>query len=532
MAYRSSTGDLSYREDPPMAGQRWDRDRFERMRGAGGGGGGSGGSSAGGGRGRGEHDHFRFTEHDRFPGGRRDIDIHEDFDRRGPPVRVAERFREEERFDRPSRSRTELFHEPTPSEVANRALAPYRRKSVVEKDIDLQIRRPARPGYTRRQSSLDTFDRRPLPRYNEFEERDYYERDEWRPPTNVPIPLPIRERRRSPRRPREDDFEEVSRYREIEREREPRRGSSEEFREVEVKREKSVRRSARSRSRAARSIAATSVRSSSSSSFEEVSPVRSNVGRKGKTRMPKRLVKKQAIIDMGYPFEEEDDFIVVKRALEKDHIDEIIKISENYKDEKTTYVYEEKTVVDAPPPPPSMHSAHPPPPSMHSAHPPPPPPPETFYPPPETIYPPPPPTVIHAPPPPPSIHHSHAPPPPPSHYSQSVRSASPPRHEVYEERFEESNHIGGPLTVLVPNRGDHEQRITRIERDVRSERDIKDEIRQLEAERRMLKYERETDYEVIERREPRREVVRIEKDRKGRKKPDPKIVAAMMATLT
>jgi outer membrane biosynthesis protein TonB len=233
------------------------------------------------------------------------------------------------------------------------------------------------------------------------------------------------------------------------------------------------------------------------------------VGRKGKTRMPKRLVKKQAIIDMGYPFEEEDDFIIVKRALEKDHIDEIIKISENYKDEKTTYVYEEKTVIDAPPPPPSVHHA------------PPPPPPETFYPPPPptVIHAPPPPPSIHqsyAPPPPPSMHHSHAPPPPPSHYSQSVRSVSPSRHEVYEERFEESNHIGGPLTVLVPGRSEHEHRVTRIERDVRSERDIKEEIRQLESERRMLKYEREGDYEVIERRERPREVVRIEKDRKGR----------------
>ena len=77
---------------------------------------------------------------------------------------------------------------------------------------------------------------------------------------------------------------------------------------------------------------------------------------------------------------------------------------------------------------------------------------------------------------------------------------------MFEERIEESNHIGGPLTVLVPE----ERRI------VRTERDIKDEIRQLEAERRMLKYERESDFEIIERREPRREVVRVEKDRKGR----------------
>jgi len=114
-----------------------------------------------------------------------------------------------------------------------------------------------------------------------------------------------------------------------------------------------------------------------------------------------------------------------------------------------------------------------------------------------------------APPPPP-------PPPPQSvHYAQSVRTASPPRHEVYEEHIEESNHIGGPLTVLVPER-ERETRIIHRERDIRTERDIKDEIRALEEERRLLKYEREGDYEIIERREPRREVIRVDKDRKGR----------------
>lgn len=280
--YRASTGDLSYIDDGPIRGERWDRDRFERMRG---------------GRGRNEHDHYRFSEHERYPGGHRDIDFHEDYDRRGPRVAERERFHEDDvRFERPRR-RTELFDEPTPSEVANRALAPYRRKSIVEKDIDISVRRPARPQFIRRQSSLDTFDRRPLPRYGD------YEKEEWRPPTNVPIPLPIRERRRSPpQRFRDDDFEEV-RYRDYERDGRRGRAEEEEYREVEVKRSKSRR--ARSRSRAARSIAATSVRSSSTSSFEEVEPVRAKFGRKGKTRMPKRLVKRQAVIDLGYPFEEE-----------------------------------------------------------------------------------------------------------------------------------------------------------------------------------------------------------------------------------
>lgn len=170
-------------------------------------------------------------------------------------------------------------------------------------------------------------------------------------------------------------------------------------------------------------------------------------------------------------------------ALEKDQIDEVIRISENYKDgkdpalfyrisanaasEKTTYVYEDRQEYAPPPPPP---------------------PPAVEY-------------------------HVHAAPPPPAsvHYAQSVRSSSPSRygHEAtFEERLEESNHVSGPLTVLVPD----EKKGQRIIRD----RDVRDEIRQLEEERRMLKYERDSDYEFVERREPRREVVRVEKDRKGR----------------
>jgi chlorite dismutase len=54
--------------------------------------------------------------------------------------------------------------------------------------------------------------------------------------------------------------------------------------------------------------------------------------KKGKTRMPKRLVRQEAIMDLGYPFDEEDDFYVLRIALEKEQIDEVIKISETYKD--------------------------------------------------------------------------------------------------------------------------------------------------------------------------------------------------------
>jgi hypothetical protein len=192
----------------------------------------------------------------------------------------------------------------------------------------------------------------------------------------------------------------------------------------------------------------------------------------------------------------QDDFIVITRALEKDHIDEVIKISESYKEgakicspvnstsnpstEKTTYVYEEK--YEAPPPPP------------------------------ESVAPPPPPSVIHVPPPPPAS--VYAPPPPASVYAPSVRAPSPHHHHEEYIEIERSAAIHGPATSFLP---EGRQLVRRDERhDYRSERDIKEEIRQLEYERRMLKYERETDYEIIERRDPKREVIRVDKDRKGR----------------
>jgi hypothetical protein len=316
--YRSSTGNLSSYDEPLRGGggggggERWDRDRFERMRGGRGSQGGGGGSAAGRSRagsigGRNEHDHYRFQEHDRFPGGRRDVDIHEDYDRRGPPVMERERVREDARFEPPSRHRNDFFHEDTPSEVANRALAPYRRKSIIERDMELAApSRRTRPQYMRRQSSLDTFDRRPMPRYGDIERIERHARDEFRPPTNVPIPLPIRqhERRRSPPRYHEEDFEEIK-YTEREQELEPRiREHTEEYREVEVSSRPKSKKGSRSRAQSiAQSVAQSSARSSSTSSFEEVS--RATWGKKGKTRLPKRLCRREAIIELGYPFEEE-----------------------------------------------------------------------------------------------------------------------------------------------------------------------------------------------------------------------------------
>ncbi|KAF1913129.1 hypothetical protein BDU57DRAFT_521832 [Ampelomyces quisqualis] len=519
---RSSAGTLDRYDDPPApprgggaGGERWDRARFESMRRGppgppGGSDSGSARSGPHGGR-PDDYDHFRFQEHDQGPGYHRDMDFHQDRSRRGAPVMERERFYQDDRSTPPSRRRNDLFEEPTPSEVANRALAPYRRKSVIEKDFNIDIdidrreqrparaARPARPQYMRRQSSLDTFDRRPLPRYGDVEKFEREEIHEYRLPPNVPIPLPLRERRRSPPRRfrEEEDFEEI-RY----DDHGGRAREREDYREVEVHREKS-------RVKRSKSVAQ-STRSSSISSFEEIQPSRATFGKKGRTRMPKRLVKKQAVIELGYPFEEEDDFIVITRALEKEHIDEVIKISENYKEsEKTTYVYEEKYEAPAPPPPP------------------------------ESVAPPPPPSVIHNPPPPPSVIYTsppppasvYAPPPPASVYAPSVRAPSPHRHHEHEEyvEIERSNAMHGPATSFLPEN----RMLVRREEHYRSERDIKDEIRMLEDERRMLKYERDGDYEIIERREPKREVIRVDKDRKVRRdRPNPKIIAAMIGTLT
>jgi len=101
----------------------------------------------------------------------------------------------------------------------------------------------------------------------------------------------------------------------------------------------------------------------------------------------------------------------------------------------------------------------------------------------------------------------------PTVYAPSERAPSPSIHE--HERYVEidrSAAIHGPATAFLP---EGRQLVRRDDR--RSEREIRDEIRFLEEERRMLKYEREGDreYEFVER-TPRKEVMRVDRDRKGR----------------
>jgi hypothetical protein len=346
---RRSGDDLAYGELP----QRWDRSRFERF--------GGGGPPP-----RQYEEDYRFSERD-GPRGR-DVQVADRIDERGPRGRFEERDRyyEQDRYTpggRVRRSDKELFGDMDPREFANMQIAPYRgpeRTSRDEIDIDIDINRrnaPPRPGIMRRQSSLDTYDRRPMPRYD----REY----DYPVAPYTPVPLPMRR----------DDGYGQSRYEE-----------PEDYREVEITRERSVHRT-RGRAKSTKSSKAKSVTtkrsssSSSSSSSDTVSEVKSRhthrshktptvhesfhedihtpgglsihesfhesvhggsvAGdstthiskkfKKGKTRMPKRLVRREAIMDLGYPFDEEEDFFVLRIALEKEQIDEVIKISESYK---------------------------------------------------------------------------------------------------------------------------------------------------------------------------------------------------------
>ena len=161
-----------------------------------------------------------------------------------------------------------------------------RRQSItIERDYVPPARQnPPRPGIIRRQSSLDTFDRKPMVRYGDrFRE----------PPETIVIPASGR-RRRSPPRYIERDYEEDIRVAE------PDYYGDEDWRGFREREVETVRRR----------------RPGNEAIFEEreeeihvnAEPERP-YPRKGKTKMPKRLVNTRAIIELGYPFEEEVDHL-------------------------------------------------------------------------------------------------------------------------------------------------------------------------------------------------------------------------------
>ncbi|KAJ3472578.1 hypothetical protein NLG97_g10875 [Lecanicillium saksenae] len=57
---------------------------------------------------------------------------------------------------------------------------------------------------------------------------------------------------------------------------------------------------------------------------------RAEYPKKGKTRIPARLVSTKVIIDLGYPYVEEGTTIIIQKALGQEHIDELLRLSEEY----------------------------------------------------------------------------------------------------------------------------------------------------------------------------------------------------------
>ena len=260
--------------------ERWDQERFERER-------------ADRSRAPALIERDRYEEHDFFqprpqrapvaaPPRRRERSAEGFYDRPGGRFAEKDIYISEERYGPPARRPRDGPGRYYDEEIDSFDEGPPRGQMVRRVDFERDHftspqRAPPRPGIIRRQSSLDTFDRKPLPRYNG-------------PPRAPPetIVMPIRERHPSPPRyidrdyyEEHDFFEEDYKggYRERERstvrKRRPSPSPEPEYREIDT--------------------------------YEEVieEEVEKPYPRKGKTRMPKRLVNKRAVIELGYPFEEE-----------------------------------------------------------------------------------------------------------------------------------------------------------------------------------------------------------------------------------
>ncbi|EGR49230.1 uncharacterized protein TRIREDRAFT_107140 [Trichoderma reesei QM6a] len=339
-------------------GDRWERDRLS-----------------------GDRERGRFVEEERererdrvFMSGGRSHRDHSDerFDRKYGRTSYEDdivrdrRFYEDDRFDRLDRR----------SDVRGDS---YDRRVVMEKERDREYLRdpsPRRPTLLRRQSSLDTYDRRPLPRF--LDQRDEYPpparredirredilREDYHAPKYTPIPLP-KTRGLPPARSRDSRSTKRSHHR---------RGRS---------------RVSKSSSRSS-SISSSSSSSSSSSGGTTVKSAKSSKSeypKKGKTRIPLRLVSKRALIDIGYPFVEEGNVIVVQKALGQANIDYLLKLSEEYKSSELEVSAARSSAGDfrreeliihhetpAPPPPPPQPQPQPQPQTIVVAAPAPPPP--------------------------------------------------------------------------------------------------------------------------------------------------------------
>lgn len=291
--FRSSAGNLSYGGSPEPRGggsERWDSERFMRER-----------ERAERVRGPPIIERERFEEIDRYEsprggrggGGSRIRESSADevyYGRGGARIEEKDRYFMEEKFGPPPPARRPArgpgrYYDEDPEDADDGRMVPFERKKIVHERefISPPPRRGGRPGFIRRQSSLDTFDRKPLPRYGDRMVQPP-------PPPPEVITIPASRTRREPREPPrylERDFEDI-------RIAEPDHYGDEEFRGYREREKSTVRR------RRAESDAF-EFREEREEIIEEEEPF----PRKGKTRMPRRLVNKRAVIEMGYPFEEE-----------------------------------------------------------------------------------------------------------------------------------------------------------------------------------------------------------------------------------
>ncbi|KAI1419117.1 hypothetical protein F5Y12DRAFT_303371 [Xylaria sp. FL1777] len=200
-------------------------------------------------------------------------------------------------------------------------------------------RRP--PGLLRRQSSLDTFDRRPAQRlYDRDEDGPPARRRDYRPDPYEPIPLPRSRALPPPRIYAEDDYEEIKVA-------EPQRYGDDDFhaypehvleREIVRTRKQTDRsgsRTGRARGRRSPSRRGSSRSSSTSSSSSKTGgttlTTKSEYPKKGKTRIPLRLVSVRAIAELQYPYVIEGNTVIIQKALGQQNIDDLLRLSDDYK---------------------------------------------------------------------------------------------------------------------------------------------------------------------------------------------------------
>ncbi|EED20667.1 conserved hypothetical protein [Talaromyces stipitatus ATCC 10500] len=429
-----------------------------------------------------------------------------EFDRRRPggfDDRFERRVVEEDRYGLPGRRRERFVEED--DYYAARGSGP-----LVHRREPSPSFRP--PRLVRRQSSLDTFDRLPARRIE-----------------RVPPP-PVRgfrggpPRRSSPPRfvGRDELYEEIDIA-------EPDEYGDEEFRHF---REREMRRPVREEIVKERII-------------EKEKPY----PRKGKTKMPKRLVHPRAVQQLGYPYIEEDRVIIIQKALSKELIDEIVTLSKEIRRRSET-VYRtyrspspppvrerelvERVVIASPSPRRSERLYVERSPSPVRA---------------ERLI------VEHSPARTERLVVEHSP--ARTEHLIVERSPSPLRYRS-PSRVRTSRYLERPdiietrprsvsvnlpqrssEPVIVERRDDSAGQVVLVERPRRTELDVSEEIRMLEDERRMLQIERRPEHvgsvDIIRDKVIRRsdgetdEIIEVNKNRRA---PDSRLIRAMMATLT